>query len=84
MDKIQSLKEKEYTSELSSFMISKVEDTLIHEACIVDENTKLIDAIEKSMEYKTSSIIVKNENNQYGIITDSLLKIKVLLEEIII
>ena len=80
VDKIQSLKEKEYTSELSSFMISKVEDTLIHEACIVDENTKLIDAIEKSMEYKTSSIIVKNENNQYGIITDSLLKIKVLLE----
>lgn len=40
-------------------MIAKVEDTLIHEPCIVDENTKLIDAIEKSMEYKTSSIVVK-------------------------
>ena len=78
VNKIQTLKDKEYTSELSSFMIAKVEDTLIHDACIVDENTKLIDAIEKSMEYKTSSIIVKNENNQYGIITDSLLKIKVL------
>ena len=32
------------------------------------------------MEYKTSTIIVKKENGQYGIITDSLLKIKVLLE----
>ncbi len=80
VNKIQTLKDKEYTSELSSFMIAKVEDTLIHDACVVDENTKLIDAIQQSMEYKTSSIIVKNKNNQYGIITDSVLKIKVLLE----
>ena len=80
VNKIQTLKDKEYTSQLSSFMIAKVEDTLIHEACMVDENTKLIDAIEKSMEFKTSTIIIKRENGEYGIITDSLLKVKVLLE----
>ena len=80
VNKIQTLKHKEYTSELSSFMIARVEDTLIQEACIIDEETKLIDAIEKSMEYKTSSIIVKRKSGEYGIITDSLLKIKVLLE----
>ncbi len=80
VNKIQTLKDKEYTSQLSSFMIAKVEDTLIHEACIVDGNTRLIDAIQKSMEYKTSTIIVKKEANLYGIITDSLLKVKVLLE----
>ena len=80
VNKLKTLKDKEYTSELSSFMIAKVEDTTIHEACIVDENTKLIDAIEKSMTFKTSTIIVKKDNNQYGIITDSLLKVKVLLE----
>jgi len=80
VNKIQTLKNKEYTSELSSFMIAKVEDTLIHEACIIDEDTKLIDAIQKSMEYKTSSIIVKRKTGEYGIITDSLLKTKVLLE----
>ncbi|APW64945.1 MULTISPECIES: DUF294 nucleotidyltransferase-like domain-containing protein [Arcobacteraceae] len=81
VNKIQTLKDKEYTSELSSFMIAKVEDTIIHEACIVDENTKLIDAIEKSMNFKTSTIIVKKEDETYGIITDSLLKVKVLLEK---
>ncbi|MFA9374019.1 MAG: DUF294 nucleotidyltransferase-like domain-containing protein [Poseidonibacter sp.] len=80
VNKLQTLKNKEYASELSGFMIAKVDDTLIHEACIVDENTKLIDAIEKSMTFKTSTIIVKNEKNEYGIITDSLLKVKVLLE----
>ena len=80
VNKIQTLKDKEYTSQLSSFMIAKVEDTLMHEACIVDGNTRLIDAIQKSMEYKTSTIMVKKEANLYGIITDSLLKVKVLLQ----
>ena len=81
VNKIKTLKDKEYTSELSSFMIAKVEDTLIHESCIVDEDTKLLAAIEKSMEFKTSTIIVQKQNGQYGIITDSLLKTKVLLEK---
>ena len=80
VNKIKTLKDKEYTSELSSFMIAKVQDTLIHEACIVEEDTKLIDAIEKSMEFKTSTIIVKSKELGYGIITDSLLKVKVLLQ----
>ncbi|RZV19753.1 DUF294 nucleotidyltransferase-like domain-containing protein [Aliarcobacter butzleri] len=80
VNKIQSLKDKEYTSQLSSFMIAKVGDTLIHEACMVDEDTKLIDAIEKSMQFKTSTIIVKKSDGGYGIITDSLLKVKVLLQ----
>ncbi len=80
VNKIKTLKDKEYTSELSSFMIAKVDDTLIHEACIVEEDTKLNDAISKSMEFKTSTIIVKRSDGVYGIITDSLLKVKVLLE----
>jgi CBS domain-containing protein len=79
VNKIQNLKNKEFTSELSSFMIAKVEDTIIHESCVVETGTKLIDAIEKSMEFKTSTIIVKKEG-MYGIITDSLLKVKVLLQ----
>lgn len=78
--KIKVLKDKEYTSELSSFMIAKVEDTFLHIPCMVDCDTPLIDAIQKSIKYKTSSIIIKNKLGEYGIITDSLLKMKVLLE----
>ncbi|MDX4026354.1 DUF294 nucleotidyltransferase-like domain-containing protein [Aliarcobacter skirrowii] len=80
VNKLRTLKEKENASQLSSFMIAKVQDTLIHEACIVKKDTKLIDAIEKSMQFKTSTIIVEGENKEYGIITDSLLKVKVLLQ----
>jgi CBS domain-containing protein len=79
VNKLQNLKEKKYTSELSSFMIARVDDTVIHAPCIVQKGTKLIDAIEKSIEFNTSTIIVELEKG-YGIITDSLLKMKVLLE----
>ncbi|UTJ07146.1 DUF294 nucleotidyltransferase-like domain-containing protein [Arcobacter roscoffensis] len=79
VNRIKTLKDKEYTSQLSSFMIAKVDDALVHDACVVEEDTKLLDAIQKSMEYKTSTIIVKRDD-EYGIITDSLLKVKVLLE----
>ncbi len=80
VNKLQTLKEKKYTSELSSFMIARVADTVLHPPCIVEEGTKLIDAIEKSMQFHTSTIIVKKQNGEYGIITDSLLKVKVLLQ----
>ena len=80
VNKFQTLKEKEYNSELSSFMIAKVSDTVLHPPCIVESGTKLIDAIDKSMQFKTSTIIVKKQSGEYGIITDSLLKVKVLLE----
>jgi len=79
VNKIQTLKTKEYTSELSSFMIARVEDTLIHEPCIVQAKTTLTNAIAKSIEFKTSTIIVQKDN-EYGIITDSLLKMEVLLK----
>lgn len=79
LNKIQVLKNKEFNSELSSFMIARVDDTIIHESCTVESGTKLIDAIQKSINYKTSTIIVKKDD-EYGIITDSLLKMKVLLE----
>ena len=79
VNKFQVLKDKEYASDLSSFMIARVEDTVLHEPCIVQKDTKLIDAIEKSIEYKTSTIIVQYDEG-YGIITDSQLKMKVLLK----
>ena len=80
VSKLQILKEKEFSSELSTFILDKVEDTIVHEPCIVNQNEKLLNAIEKSLEYKTSTIVVK-KGEEYGIITDSLLKMKVLLQK---
>ncbi len=44
-------------------MIAKVSDTILRKPCIVETGTKLIDAIDKSMKYSTSTIIVKKIMN---------------------
>ena len=80
-NKLQELKKKEFTNEMSSFMISKVSELYIHKPCIVQDTSSIKDAISKSVQLNTSSIIVKKENN-YGIITDSILKKEVLLKSL--
>jgi CBS domain-containing protein len=76
--KLQSLKKQEYTNDMSIFMVSKVCDLYLNKICLVDESTSIKDAIIKSIEYKTSTVVVKN-GDDYGVITDSLLKKDVLL-----
>ncbi len=78
-NKIQSAKQKEYSSELSGFMIAKVYDTYIHEPCIVDANTPIMTALKKMDKTKNKCIIVKNgANYKYGIVTDSTIRKYVL------
>jgi CBS domain-containing protein len=77
-DRLQTLKNKEYGSEISSFMFAKVNDAYLHEPCIVDAECGIKDAIEKSITVDASSIIVQ-KNEKYGIVTDSDLKKDVLL-----
>ncbi|MGB5505099.1 MAG: putative nucleotidyltransferase substrate binding domain-containing protein [Sulfurovum sp.] len=76
--RFQTLKNKEYGSEISSFMFAKVSDIYMHEPCIVQAETSIKDAIEKSIAGNTSTIIVENDS-QYGVVTDSNLKKDVLL-----
>lgn len=75
--RFQTLKNKEYGSEISSFMFARVADAYIHEPCIVDKDDSIKDAIEKSITSDTSTIIVK-DNDRYGVVTDSDLKKDVL------
>ena len=78
-NKLQDLKTKEYANDMSSFMVSRVSELYLHKPCIVDKSCLLDEAIKKSVEYKTSTIVVTNNDN-YGIITDSILKKDVLLK----
>ncbi len=77
--RLQSLKKREYSNDMSGFMVARVNEIYLHKPCIVNVDTSINDAIKKSIEYKTSTIIVKN-NDKYGIVTDSVLKKEVLLK----
>jgi CBS domain-containing protein len=77
----QQLKEYHNQSDLTPFLISKVSDIYLHNACIVKNGTTIYDALLKQKELKASVILVKNENS-YAIVTDTNLKQGVLLGKI--
>ncbi|NKQ40573.1 MAG: cyclic nucleotide-binding domain-containing protein [Sulfurovum sp.] len=74
VERMNYLKKKETSSDLSSFMVDRVDASYIHEPCIVSSDTLVSVAIKKSVEMKSSSIVVK-KGNEYGIVTDSGIKI---------
>ncbi len=73
VERIEYLKKQETPSDLSSFMVAKVSESYLHEPCVVDENTSLLAALQKSVGMKSSSIVIKR-GDEYGIVTDSDIK----------
>jgi len=74
----QNLKSHESQSELTPFLIARVRDIYIHQACLVDESSSIFEALTKQNELKAKVILVKTQNG-YEIVTDTDLKEKVLL-----
>ncbi len=71
--KLQALRKKSFDSNAGDIMTAKVSEAYLHQPCLVDANSSLKEAIKKSIDQKSSSIIIKKEG-RYGIITDSDLK----------
>jgi len=73
VERISFLKKKETSSDLSAFMVARVENSYLHEPCIVAAETLVAQALRKSVEMKSSSIVVQ-DGDRYGIVTDSDIK----------
>lgn len=78
-NKIQSAKQKEYNTQMSGFMIARVQDTYLHKPCIVEAYTPIMDALKKMESLKTNCILVEDEDG-LGIVTDSILRKNILYE----
>jgi CBS domain-containing protein len=74
----QHLKNYDMQSDLSGFLIAKVSDIFLHQACVVENNESIYGALVKQQELKAHVIIVKNDDS-YSIVTDSDLRNRVLL-----
>ena len=70
------LKEYHSSSELTSFLVSRVTDIYLHTPCVVSSQTSIYDALQKQKELKSSIIIVEELS---CVVTDADLKEKVLL-----
>ncbi|WP_428740017.1 putative nucleotidyltransferase substrate binding domain-containing protein [Sulfurimonas sp.] len=76
--KHQHLKEYAAGSDLTPFLISRVSDMFLHNACVVDADISIYDSLVKQRDLESKMIIVNN-NDEYFVITDSDLREKVLL-----
>jgi CBS domain-containing protein len=74
----QNLKHHDSQSELTPFLMAKITDIYLHEACLVEEDTSILDALKKQSELKAKVILVKKAD-EFEIVTDTDLKEKVLL-----
>ncbi|HIP30965.1 MAG TPA: cyclic nucleotide-binding/CBS domain-containing protein [Sulfurospirillum arcachonense] len=78
-NRIQSAKQKEYSTQMSGFMIARVTDSYLHEPCIVGADKPIMDALKEMEELKTNCILV-SDNGKLGIVTDSILRRHILYE----
>ena len=74
----QQLKQHDIQSDLSPFLIAKVSDIFLHDACIVESKVSIYDALLKQQELKAKVIIVKDDED-YLVVTDTDLRERVLL-----
>lgn len=78
----QHLKDYDAQSDLTPFLMSRVSDMYLHNACVVRSDIPIVDALHKMKEYQARVIVVKNEKGEYCIVTDSNLIDNLILGDI--
>ena len=78
----QHLKDYDTQSDLTPFLMSKVSDMYLHEACVVKKDETILSSLQKMKEYKARVIIVKYAVGEYSIVTDSNLIDNLLLGDV--
>jgi len=80
VERIDMLKERKESAKMADMMLTRVDNTILHAACIVDHSMPIIDAISKMEKDNAVALIVKNESG-YGIVTDANLRKYILHNE---
>ncbi len=69
----------EKNKEMANIMIAKVKDAKIHKAVIIDSEKTIFEAVTVIKKEKVPTLLLKDENNQIYIVTDSDFREKVIL-----
>ncbi len=74
VERLEHLKKRERDNGMGEWMTARVSESYIHEPCLVDAGTPLLEALRRSVEMGRSEIIVERGEAEYGIVADSDLK----------
>ena len=80
VERMDMIKEKNDTAKTADMMVARIDDTILHDACVVESNMPIVKALSKLEETKSAALIVKNEYG-YGIVTDADLRYYILHKE---
>ena len=78
-EKLNNNVHNEKNKEMANIMIAKVKDATIHKAVIIDTNKSIFEAATTIKKEKVPTILLKDENNEMYIVTDSDFRQKVIL-----
>jgi CBS domain-containing protein len=70
----------EKNKEMANIMVAKVKDATIHKAVIIDTQKSIFEAAQIIKKEKVPTILLKDENNELYIVTDSDFRQKVILD----
>lgn len=80
LERITMLKERKENAKMADMMLTRVDNTILHSACVVDHSMPIIDAIRKMENENAVALLVKNESG-YGIVTDANMRKYILHEK---
>lgn len=76
--KHQQLKQRQHQSELTPFMVSRVDEIYLHSPCIVDASVSIKESLQ-IMTQQNAQILLVQDANRMGVVSDANLREKVLL-----
>ncbi|WP_373028467.1 putative nucleotidyltransferase substrate binding domain-containing protein [Sulfurovum sp.] len=80
VERIDMLKEKKEYASMSDLMIARLDESILHKACVVDSYMPIVEALKYMNEESASSLLVQNEQG-YGIVTDADFRYYILQKE---
>lgn len=78
-NKLNSNISHEQNKEFANFIIARVKDAYLQQPMVVDEDETIFNAVEILKGNKTSSLLVKNKDGEFGIVTDTDFREKIIL-----
>lgn len=80
VERIDMLKEKREHVNVADMMVARIDASILHQRCLVEAHTSIIEALTQMEESKAVSLIVKNPEG-YGIVTDADFRKYILRKE---
>lgn len=81
ISKHQKLKQHQQQNDLTPFMVARIDEIYLHEPCIVSSSVSIKDAVIAMKELRTSVGVIERDG-EYGIVTDTNLRNKVIIGDV--